>query len=518
MMSNLLRITEAVGATMILVIAGVTAARAADCADMANLKINETNLLSATTVPAKAPLPEYCRVLGYVRPAINFEIRLPTKDWNGKFLMAGCGGLCGSLLSDSPDLINGSNMVGLARNYATVSMDSGHWGKHVFDGRWAYNNPVAKFDWAQRSVTMTARVTKSVIESYYGKPPSKSYFHGCSNGGRIGQMEASKYPEDFDGIISGAPAIDIPGLVTFFAWVTQANTGADGNPIMTQPKVKLVEAAVNKACADHDGIVQDPRKCSFKPEHLKCQTGAGGDCLNDAEIAVLDKWYGGVKNSKGEPLYPGGIPLGSEAYWPLWLIGLPVSESLPSGQVPLAPLTSNEFLRYMLFEPDPGPTYNQLKFNFDTDPPRLKSTATIYNSTDPDLSKFKARGGKILMYHGWADAQVTPDKTLEYYEAVEKKSGGREGTESYLRLFMLPGFDHCGLQHHGPGPDDRGFDPLPALEQWVEHGVPPTTVLATKRDKDGNALWTRPVCAYPQVASFRGGDRNEPTSYSCAQP
>jgi feruloyl esterase len=461
-------------------------------------------------VPAKAPLPEYCRVLGYVRPAINFEIRLPTKDWNGKFLMAGCGGFCGTLDSDDMTLTNGSN-IGLMRNYATVSMDSGHWGASIADGRWAYNNSVAKFDWGQRAVTMTARVTKAVIESYYSKPPSKSYFNGCSTGGRMAHMEASKYPEDFDGIISGAPSINVTGAATFLVWVMQANTGPEGRPIFGPSRVKVVEQAVNKACADQDGVVQDPRKCSFKPASLKCQADGGGDCLSAAEVAVLEKWYGGAKNSKGDQLYPGGVPLGSEAYWPRWLTGL------PSGQGPAAAALANDFLRYMAFEPDPGPSYNLLKFDFDADPPRLKTMAPIYNSSDPDLSKFKARGGKVLMYQGWADALVTPAMTVDYYEAVESKSGGGEATQSFVRLFMVPGMDHCGIQP-GPGADRRGFDPLTALEQWVEHSVPPATLPMTKRDKDGNALWTRPVCAYPQVASFRGGDRNELTSYSCAQP
>jgi hypothetical protein len=252
---------------------------------------------------------------------------------------------------------------------------------------------VAKFDWGQRAVTVTARVSKAVIESYYSKAPSKSYFNGCSTGGRMAHMEAWHYPEDFDGIISGAPAVDYTGLVaTYFAWVTQANTGPDGKPILAQSKVKLIQAAVNKACADEDGLVQDPRKCQFKPASLQCSAGGSDDCLTAAEVAVLDKWYGGVKNSKGEQLYPGGVPPGSEAYWPLWLTGF------PAGGGALIPLFGTDFVRYMAFEPDPGPSYSILNFNFDTDPPRMNMMSEIYNSTNPDLSKFKARGGKLLMY------------------------------------------------------------------------------------------------------------------------
>lgn len=195
------------------------AASAADmetCKALADMKIQNTNLLSSTVVPAAEGAPEYCRVLGYVRPAINFEIRLPT-DWNGKFYMAGCGGYCGKLDSDRPGFINAMN-YGLPLGYAVSTMDSGHWGSSVFDGRWAYDDPVAEVDWGYRAVHETQAVTKTVIKAYYGKEPAKSYFQGCSTGGRMALMEASKYPEDFDGIICGAPAMDYTGLVgTFFA-------------------------------------------------------------------------------------------------------------------------------------------------------------------------------------------------------------------------------------------------------------------------------------------------------------
>lgn len=510
MLSNVIRLAGAAGvAAAVMVLAHGTPARATECAELAGLRIKDVNLVSATVVPAKAPLPEYCRVLGYVRPAVNFEIRLPTRDWNGKFLMAGCGGFCGTVDSDNMALTNGSN-VGLMRNYAAVSMDSGHWGASLADGRWAYNNLVAKFDWGQRAVTSTAGVSKTVIQSYYGRPPAKSYFNGCSTGGRMAHMEAWKYPEDFDGIISGAPAVDYTGLVaTFFAWVAQANTGPDGKPILAPSKVKLIEAAVNKACADEDGVVQDPRKCAFKPKSLQCSAAAGDDCLTAAEVTVLDKWYGGAKNSKGEQIYPGGVPPGSEAYWPLWLTGSSTGSAL-------IPLFGNDFVRYMAFQPDAGPDFNLLKFNFDSDPARMKFTSEMYNSTDPDLGMFKARGGKLLMYQGWADAIVTPTMTVDYYEAVERKTGGREATQDFVRLFMLPGVDHCGIQP-GPGVDQTGYDPLTALEQWVEHGVAPSVLPTVKRDKDGHALWTRPVCPYPRVAKFQGGgDRNDLTRYSCA--
>ena len=220
------------------------AAAANDCARLADLKIENTDLLSAAEVPATGGLPAYCRLLGFVRPAINFEVRLPLQNWNGKLYMVGCGGFCGTLDADRPGFTNAMNF-GLRRNYAVATMDSGHWGTSVIDGRWAMNNPVAQTDWGQRAVTETARVAKVAVKAYYGNGQSKAYFAGCSTGGRMAAVEAMRYPKDFDGIISGAPALDYTGLVaTFFAWVTKANTGPDGRAIFPASKVKLVGDAV----------------------------------------------------------------------------------------------------------------------------------------------------------------------------------------------------------------------------------------------------------------------------------
>ena len=258
-----------------------------------------------------------------------------------------------------------------------------------------------------------------------------------------------------------------------------------------------------------DGLIDDPRACDFKPTSLRCRAGDGADCLTAAEVGVLEKWYAGARDSKGRQLYPGGVPLGSEPFWPLWLTGL------EKGGGRFAQRGNAEYLRYMAFADDPGESYSAAKFDFDSDPPRLATMAAIYNATDPDLSAFKARGGKLLMYHGWADAAVTPQLTVDYYEAVEKKMGGREATQGFLRLFMIPGFDHCGWQP-GPGISELGFDPLTALENWVEKGEAPASLLATKQDNDGKTVWTRPLCPYPQKAKYKGGDANVATNFACS--
>ncbi len=489
---------------------------ASDCTPLANLRIEDTNLLSATVVPAKDGLPEYCQVLGYVRPAINFEVRLPTSQWNGKFYMGGCGGYCGR--------IQRTMIPGLRRRYAVSTMDGGHWGSGAPDGRWAYHNRVAEVDYGYRAVTETARVSKALIQAFYQTKPKHSYFQGCSNGGRQALMEAWRYPEDFDGIISGAPSLDMTGLLTFFTWVVQANTGPDGKDILSRTKVKLIGQAVVKACDAKDGlkdgIIDDPRACDFKPSSLRCSKDNGPDCLTEAEVKVLEKWYGGVRNSRGELLYPGGIPYGSEPYWWVWLTGKDESEEPDRsyGRGGFVPQFAANFFPYMAFPDDPIGGFHPMQFDFDKDPARLKTMGEIYNASNPDLSKFKARGGKLLMWHGWQDAIVTPHRTPQYYSEVEQRMGGRAATQEFLRLFMVPGADHCA-EMPGPGIQASGFDPLTALEKWVEEGVAPTRLLSSKTDQNGRVLWTRPLCPYPQVAKYRGsGNPNDAASFNCLEP
>jgi feruloyl esterase len=468
------------------------------CADLAALRIDDANFLSASVVPAAANLPGHCRVLGVIRPAINFEVRLPTRDWNGKFYMAGCGGFCGRLDSDLPGFTNAMNH-GLRRGYAAATMDSGHWGAHRADGRWAWNNRLAENDWGWRGVTETARVAKALIAAFYARPQSKSYFAGCSTGGRMALMAAQRFPADFDGIIAGAPALDYSGLVgTHGAWVTQANLRPDGTEILDRSKVALIATAVVTACdagdGRSDGVIDDPRNCDWQPSSLTCGRETSATCLTPAEIGVLERWYAGPRDASGQQLYPGGIPRGSEPYWPLWLTGKP-GDRMPG----LVPLFAQDYLRYMAFADDPGESHRVQDFDFERDPPRLEQMGTIYNADNPDLSAFAGRGGKLIVYHGWADPIVTPWRTLNYVEDVQRRMGRSSATDSFLRLFMLPGFDHCGVQT-GPGANDAGFDPLPALEAWVERGIAPASIPSARIGADGAVQWSQTVCPYPKSA------------------
>lgn len=491
------------------------------CAALSDLKVmntpraSATYILSASEVRAAEGLPAYCRVRGYVLPSINFEIRLPLAGWNGRFYMAGCGGYCGDVDADRPGLANGIDFA-LRRSYAVAATDSGHWGTSVVDGRWAYDNRRAEIDWAERAVNETTTVGKAVVAAFYDRPAERSYFQGCSTGGRQALMAALKTPQAFDGILAGAPALDYTGLVaTSFAWLVQANTAPAGGDVLTPAKVELVREAVYEACDGvdglEDGLIADPRRCDWQPRSLRCNVEANERCLTEDEVRTLEAWYGGAQDPSGRQLYPGGLPRGSEPYWWLWLTG----DGKGGGR--LIPLFARDFLRYMAFQEDPGDSYEVADFDFATDPERLAFMAEIYNADDPDLSSFKAAGGRLLMFHGWADAIVTPFKTLAYHREVTAEMGGREATDAFLRLFMVPGMDHCGILP-GPGIDQSGFDPLSALEDWVERGEAPDSLLATKKDAEGRTLWTRPLCPYPQQAVLTGGDPQKAESFACAEP
>jgi Tannase and feruloyl esterase len=505
----------------------VPAQAAGDCEGLSRLKIEVTNLLASAVVPSNGDLPRYCRVLGYVRPAINFEVRLPVADWNGKYYQAGCGGFCGGLNADVPGFTNAMN-AGLRRNYAVATTDAGHWGASAADGRWALANPIAKADWAWRAETETARIAKTLVRAYYGAEPQHAYFAGCSTGGRMAGVEATRFPQDFDGIIMGAPALDYTGLVaTNFAWLVQANTEADGKPVFARAKLPLLRDAVAKAYHAPDGLVADPRDCDFQPARLLCTDGVDvANCLTAAEVATLEKLYAGAHDGRGRQLYPGGLAPGSEANWPLWLIGTDKSP-------PLAPLFGRNFLRYMAFEPDAGATYTTAQFDFDRDPARLAPMAALYNAATwvpgqsgsvagtvvgADLSAFAKRGGRMIVYHGWGDPLVTPYFTVAWYEAWARIAGGMERAQDTARLFMIPGMDHCGINTNNASITDTGIDPLSALERWVEHDTPPAELVATKRGNDGKTLWQRPVCAYPQRAKLVSTDPALATSWQCAAP
>ncbi len=496
------------------------------CDDIDKLATKEVSISSTEMVAAKGDLPSYCRVTGTIQPQIGFEMRLPVENWNGKFYMAGCGAFCGAVGSDTPGFINSIN-YGLKRNYAVSTMDSGHEAASKVDGSWAHNNRDAEHNWGHRAVHKTANLTKLAIDEYYGNKPDLSYFAGCSTGGRMGAMEASKYPEDFDGIISGAPALNYTSLVaTYFAWMVQHNTDKNGNEVISAHDLSIVENHIYDECDGKDGVVDglidDPRACNFRPQQLLCENGQAEACLTAPQVSALEKLYSRPTNSKGDALFAGAVPIGAEHFWKVWFTASPKDKKAMNKKVALkakglmSALNQN-FLSYMAFENDPGDKISPTTYDFDKHPEKLDYMSNIYNADNPDLAKFKERGGKFLLWHGWGDMIIPPDMSIDYYERMVNRFGGIEKTQEFARFFLFPGMDHCGLVQ-GPGATQSGFDLLTALENWVERDTAPETVLLTKFDKDKKPVWTRPSCAYPQVSLFNGkGDASSPDSYQCGE-
>ena len=293
------------------------------------------------------------------------------------------------------------------------------------------------------------------------------------------------------------------------------NTGPDGKNLITPVEARLVEKAVYEACDGldglEDGLISDPHACRFDPAVLACEGDKRTDCLSAEQVKALKAFYGGPRNSAGEPLFP-GVPFGSEPYWG-FLIG-----ATGEASDDFAVLLGANFLHYLAFREDPGEHYTILDFDLDDDPPLLEYMAQFYNADAPNLEAFRKRGGKLLRWHSWADATIPPAASIAYYEAVENHVGSREATQEFLRLFLVPGMEHCGFSE-GPSITDRGFDPLKALEKWVEQGEAPASLLATKTDSTGNILWTRPLCPYPERAVHKGrGDVKDAANFECVNP
>ena len=504
------------------------------CRALTDTTIADTSILSATVVDGDAepipaaslryakshalrpedrpPLPDYCRVRGVVRPAINFELRLPTADWNGKFFMAGCGGFCGQVLPERLGQSNGINEA-LARNYAVVTTDAGHWSAHAADGLWAYNNRAAERDWAWRVIPEVARAAKEIIRAFFGRGEERSYFSGCSNGGRMGAMATQRFPELFDGVLIGAPALDWRTLAMHGAWTIQSNTGADGEPILGPNKVGLVAAAVMAACDATDGLadglIADPPACDFDAKSLQCEANEdGGQCLTAAEVGVLEKWYGGLPDGHGVD-WKYNLAHGSEPYWPAWLIP-------PGGRKGIMVVYLENLFSYILFERDPGPAYSLLDFDLSEYPAALDFMRPIYRADNPDLSRFHAAGGKAIMWQGWSDPGAAPGAAIGYYEDAVELAGGKAAADEFLRLFLIPGAGHC---FEAPHQSAERFDPLAAIEAWVEQGVAPDAMIARQVGGDGAAIRSRPLCPYPKVARYTGGgDTNDAGNFRCEAP
>lgn len=478
-----------------------------DCADLVrgfDIPGARTHVTSAKVVPAGAE-PEHCDVRGYVEPAVAFQLRLPTTTYTGRYLQYGCGGLCGAI-SPTPFPDCGP----AAGDAAVAATDDGHSsGDLLVDGRWAANNQAARDDYFFRAPHVLSKASKRIIATYYGAPPARSYFSGCSNGGREGLLLAQRYPHDFDGIIAAAPANYYGPLLAYQAWLSRSNTGADGLPILTPEKLQVLHGAVMAACDRLDGLVdrqlEDPRVCRFDPGSLQCQ--AGPQCLTPAQVGAARKLYAGPRDDDRR-LYPGGQPFGSELAWVGWITPLPEFGGS------LSALLADNGLKYVLY-PIGTPHSSLADFRFTArEIDRLEPEGVKGNAMSLDLREFRRSGGKLILWHGWEDQGIPPVGVLDYYQRLTQRSGGPRQTQEWARLFMVPGMYHCA-----GGTGLTSFDPFRELVGWVERGSAPDKVIARGVNEQGDVVRTRPVFPYPIRARYDGsGSIDDARNFVPARP
>jgi hypothetical protein len=501
---------------------------ATTCEEMAELKLPNTTITAAQSVAAGAftpptssatpykELPSFCRVAGVIKPTngseIKFEVWLPSANWNGKFHGIGNGGFAGS--------ISYTGLAGaLARGYATASTDTGHSGG---DASWALGHPEKIVDYGHRAIHEMTEKAKLVVKAFYGDGPKRSYFASCSNGGRQALMEAQRYPHDYDGIIAGAPANAFSQILTGFAWNMQLLLNDPASYIPAK-KLKGIEAAVLAACDARDGVkdgvLDDPTKCGFDPAVLLCKGAETDECLTEKQVAALKQIYAGPRNARGQQIIPGFTPGGETGPggWTGWITG-----ATPTSAAQF--FFSTQAFKNMVYN---NPNWDYKTFDLERDGKAAdEKLASVLNATDPNLKAFSARGGKLILYHGWNDAALPPVNTINYFQSVVAKMGQRQAN-GFMRLFMAPGLQHC---IGGPGPDNFGqmvtsaqsdpqHDLTLALERWVEQGVAPEQVIATKRqgaNQQAPASRTRPLCPYPQVARYKGsGSTDDAANFNC---
>lgn len=454
-----------------------------------NAAEDRSNAVVEQRFGADLALPPHCRIAATLKPRpqsqIEMEVWMP-HEWNGKFLALGNGGWAGTISFSAM-------AAGLASGYAVASNDTGHRGG---SGEFAVGNREKVVDFAWRAMHEMTIISKAIIETYYQRPPRLSYFQGCSTGGRQGMKEAQMYPADYDAIIVGAP---VNNMLTLNA--TQLDTMVrfieDRNLALAPEKVQMVHDAVLASCEANDGVadgfLNNPLACDFEPSTLQCSSRRDtAGCLTRDEVRSVERAYGGVFSDNDELLYPGHAK-GFELGW-----RIPEEGSEPTA-------LQSDATRYLVYE---DADWDWREFDLERDLALALDKAGYIEALQTDLSEFKARGGKILFYHGWNDPGPSPLNTIDYFNDVHAAMGPDQS--DWMRLFLVPGMGHCA---GGIGPDRADF--LGALDEWVENGTAPQRIIAS-RTRDGATDMTRPLCPYPQVAVWDGeGDTNEAASFRC---
>ncbi|MEP6963062.1 MAG: tannase/feruloyl esterase family alpha/beta hydrolase [Acidobacteriota bacterium] len=479
------------------------------CDGIKSLKLPNTTITAAETVaagaftqpgpakgkqnPAFTRLPAFCRVAATLTPSsdssIQIEVWMPATGWNTNLQSVGNGAWAGSI--GYPAMA-----TALGEGYATASTDTGHTGNVA---TFITGHPEKLTDFAYRAVHEMTVAAKALIEANYGRPINKAYWNGCSTGGRQALAEVQRYPADYDGIIAGAPAYYTTQLQGMQVWTT---TVANKTPDSMVPAAKyaLLHDAALAACDARDGVkdgvIETPLKCSFDPKVLLCKGADLPTCLTEPQVEAARKTYAGPKDSKGKSLFPGLEP-GSETGW-----------ATLSGQRPMA--LADEVYKFLVFK---DANWNYLTFEPERDM-RLaaKEAGPLMDSIDPNLKPFFDRGGKLLMYHGWADPGIPPRSSVNYYQSVVDKLG-KQATENNVRLFMVPGMGHCG-----GGGGTSTFSMMSAISPWVEQGKTPESIPAS-RVRNGQTDRTRPLCAFPKETKYNGiGSTDDAANFSCKNP
>ena len=437
-------------------------------------------------------VPEFCRVSATIQPTsdsdIKVEVWLPATGWNGKFQAVGNGGWAG--------VISYSAMADAIRaGYASASTDTGHVGGR---GTFALDHPEKLIDFAWRSEHEMTVKAKAIIREFYGRAPRLSYWNGCSTGGRQGLKEAQKFPDDYDGIIAGAPA----NRTAMSLWIAHAVL-KDPASYIAPSKYPIIHRAALAACDRldglTDGLIDDPTKCSFDPKVLLCETGDGPECLTAPQVEAARKVYSPALNPRtGHELFSSLVP-GTELGW-----GVQAQGPEPSANI-------YDQYRYVVFKDS---NWDWKTFNFDGDVVRGdRPENLVMNATDPNMKAFFGHGGKLLLYHGWSDSNIPALNTIKYYKSVVDTMGGTAKAANGVRLFLAPGMGHCG---GGEGPNV--FDKVGALERWVENGIAPEQLIAS-HSTEGKLDRTRPLCPYPQVAKYKGaGSIDDAANFVCKTP
>jgi feruloyl esterase len=463
-------------------------------------------------------LPAFCRVRARVTTSndsmVNFDVWVPG-TWNGKIVVTGNGGY-----SNVPAYRDMA--YAMTQGYAAVGGDTGHQTPTPDDLQWGAAHPERILDWGTRSIHAIIGPSQRIVASIAGSPMRRSYYYGCSTGGHQAYAEMQRYPQDFDGVIAGAPGNNRVRLNAAYLWQYLSNhSPGDGAEIIPAAKLPIVTRAVVAACDKNDGVmdgvIDDPRSCRFDPESLQCRDKDSPDCLTRPQIAALNRMYAGPSNPRtGQQIYPGWSK-SSEALTTL-------ADGRPSGWNQYwgtrEPMRVNFWRSWVFNEPQWDPR----TFDFDRDLDRADRTiGVLVDQRNADLAAFKTRGAVAIVYQGWQDPVVNPIDTIAYYEQVRSRQGSQEETDRFMRLFMVPGMGHCGggtgatsFGNQGGSPTiDPDHDLLAALDRWVEQRRPPDRIVASKVE-GGRVVRTRPLCAYPKRAVYQGsGSTDDAANFVC---